>query len=329
MNPSSGRAGRAGNFFRIMKQYLFMKHSKSGGFALTFSVLLLVAMPVSGENIGFKFSLATRSIGDDDVNLWVNAAQQLWQDWQQASGGQLEGDFTPLSYGAGLEIEMRVPIFAGLALNLSGSRYSSQGEGTITLNDAGNGRIESQYIRNEVSALPIKIGFSYSYSLPMLPRLSIVAQAGRSVTFIKYTAEDNQDALFQLSGMEYVYQFEKTGTYRSEALGYYLGFGLEFDLVDFLALTADLENIWSSADGFKGEFTDLYYENLNGRIDSYEHGGSASLYYYQADPVSLGSLYDFLTSEKTRPDDPGLQNVRQGKLDFSHFSIRFGIRFKF
>ena len=309
-----------------------MKRIRITGSALLIGAILLGAGPVRGEYIGFKFNLATRSIGDDDINMWVGSLGRLWQDWKDTSGGRLDGEFSPLSYGAGLEIEMRIPLFAGLSLNLAGTRYSSQGEGTITLEDSGPTRNESQFIRNEVSALPIKIGFSYSYSLPMLPKLSVVAQGGRSVTFITYRSEDRYQAYFQRPGREDIYQLERAGSYRSEALGYYIGLGVEFELVRFLALTADVENIWSSAAGFKGDFEETLLISQNGIVDengSYTKDGSASLYFYQADPLGIGQMYDYLAAAKKRPDNPGIENIRQAELDFSHFSIKIGIRFKF
>jgi hypothetical protein len=292
-------------------------------------VLLLTAFPISlsGETISFKFSYNTASMSSGDINAWIDSYNARWKDWQSYWQGELDGGFDTLTYGPKYEVEMRIPLVFGLALNLSGSHFSQSSEGTVTFIHATKNQTEKDYLRNGIKGVPIKIGFSYSYSLPFVENLQVYAGLGRHITFLKYSVIED----YELSIANSTYTLSKDNSYSSEALGTYINFGLEYDLIRYIAVVVEAEKVWSKADGFKGPFeTDLYDPFANERVIE---SGKASLYFYEDRESWNGKYYSFLAGFENRPDDvqehPDIRNLRQGELDLGSFSLKVGIRFKF
>lgn len=285
------------------------------------------SVPLSGETISFKFCYNTASISGGDINTWIDSYNTRWNDWQSFWKGELEGQLNALKYGPKYEVELRVPIILGLALNLSGSHFSSSSEGTVTFLHGTGDQAEEGYLKNEIKGIPMKIGFSYSYALPFLENLYVCAGIGRHITFLKYKVLEN----YELSISNFTYSLKKDNSYNSEALGVYINFGLEYDVIRFIAFVVEAEKVWSKADGFKGVFeTDFYDPYLNERtIES----GKASLYFYEDQENWNNKYYSYLAGHEKRPDDPQehphIRNLRQGEIDLGTFSFKIGIRLKF
>lgn len=284
--------------------------------------MLCARIPLEAEHVSFRFSYNLNSIRSGDVNTWINAANSLWQDWSSRIGGQLSGEFMPIKYGSSFELELRIPIYKGFALNLAGTYLSSASDGTVDFLGASGMQDESQRLSNQVKAIPIKIGFSYSVRMPFYPRLLVTAGIGRHLVFVRYNTEDRYDASFVENIQEFNYWYEQSSQYKSEALGLYMTAGVEFQFLEFIALVIEFENIWSEVDGFKGKYSykDFYNSDKN---------GMASLYYYENSGFGLNDHYPVLAGHDIRPDDPDLRNIRQGLLNFGGQSFRFGIRFIF
>jgi hypothetical protein len=292
---------------------------------LLFFCLQLAIPFINAEHISLKFSYKTNSLKIGDVNTWIESFNTLWQDWQSRHGGQLSGGFTPLSYGSNLDFEMRVPIYAGLGLDLGGGRHTSSGEGTITFQNAAGNQTETQFISNQATAYPFKIGFSYYFAIPSFERLSLFAGFGRQIIFVQYNTQDKYTATMMSNGTEFSYWYNKDNKYGSEALGTYISFGLEFEIIQYIAVVLEAEKTWSKIDGFKSNHI---YEGYLGE-NIFKKGGKASLYFYESDQWNLGQHYSVLTSHKERPDETYMQNIRQGEFDFSNFSFKIGLRLKF
>lgn len=290
-----------------------------------FSIIFWGAALKAEDYISIKFSYAGNSAAPGDINKWVNSFNKLWTDWQQASGGQIQGEFTPLDYDAGLEIELRIPVLAGLALNMAGSGLNSSGEGRIEFANQSTGLQETQFISNKISATPLKIGLSYTYPIPYLEGLYVTAQAGRHIIFYKYDLQDNYTAEITRGSNIYEYWYEKNQTFNSEALGYYISLGAEFDIIKYIAVVLEGERVWSTADGFKGPHS---YQGFLGDA-AFSESGKASLYYYESNQWGLGQYYSVLSGHQRPPDESYIRNLRQGELQFDNFSIKLGIRFKF
>jgi hypothetical protein len=289
--------------------------------ALTFWNCVLQAE----DYISLKLCYASNNTAPSDVNAWVNSFNLLWSDWQQANGGQLQGGFTPLDYSGGLEIELRIPILAGFALNMAGSGLTSSEEGRVEFSNQSTDLNESQFISNKVSAVPLKIGFSYTHPLPYLHGLYITAQAGRHIIFYHYDLQDRYNAEIVRGSNIYEYWYEKNQSFKSEALGYYISLGVEFDIIRYAAVVLEGEQVWSTADGFKGAHT---YQGSLGD-GPFSESGKASLYFYESNRWELGQYYSVLTGHQRPPEDPNIRGLRQGELEFNNFSIKCGIRFKF
>jgi len=308
-----------------MEQCLTMKNEVT---IILFTIIIfLFTPPLSrAEHLSIKLSFNSNSIGEGDINSWINSYNSLWNDWKQLVGGELEGEFIPLSYGSSYEVELRIPIFEGLALNMGlCNSFADIQEGSISFQNTDSTQTESQFIKNKVSAFPLKIGFSYAYALPFFPRTKIFAGIGRHIAFIQYQSWNNYNYSKSSFGKEYSYWYEKENKYSSEALGFYTSFGAEFDIIKNIAVVVEAEKTWSKADGFKGSNS---YIGLLGP-DEFQESGKATLYYYNSDPFGIGNNYSTLAGHTDRPDDLSITDIRQGEIDFSNFSIKFGIRFKF
>ncbi len=317
-------------FFELWKNSLKMRKKRNICF-LCLVFLLMAASPVIAEKISFKISYNTASIGKGDLNTWIESYNQQWNDWRSKWDGQLDGQFNSLKYGPKYELEIRIPIIFGLSLNLSGSHFSSSEEGTIAFEHGTLDQTETDFVRNEVKGYPIKVGFSYFHALPFLENLYISGGIGRHITFITYTFLQD----YELTISSFTYTLNKDYTYNSEALGIYATLGVEYDLIEHIAIVAEAEKVWSKADGFKGSFDEELYDPFS--EESKKDSGKASLYFYESKPLLLDKYYSTFTGHKIRPEDPedypvgivDIRNLRQGEFDLSTFSFKIGIRFKF
>jgi len=301
-------------------------------FTLWIAVLLVVSLPLSGETISFKISYNTASVSKGDLNTWIDSYNTFWNDWSAANNGQLDGQFNSLRYGPKYEVELRIPLFLGLAFNLSGSHFNSAEEGAVSFIHGTLNQTEEDFIRNEIQGIPVKIGFSYSLALPFSEKLYLFAGVGRHITFLKYKFFGDTELKI---GESMIYTLKRDYAYNSEALGLYATFGAEYDLIKHIAIVIEAEKVWSKADGFKGPFISDFYDPFENTRTKEE--GKASLYFYENQQWWSNTYYSSLTGHKTRPDDPeefpagvvDIQNIRQGEFDLSTFSFKIGIRFKF
>ena len=302
-------------------------------------LLALLAHPVHGERISLKFCYGSNNISGNDINTWVDSFNTLWSDWQTLNGGDLQGRFSPIDYSGGLEVGLRISLFKGLALNLAASRYSSSSEGAVSFQYQGGTQLEEQFISNKVTAWPIKVGLSYSFALPPLPRLALVGGFGRHIILASYSSVNNYKAQITDLGREFTYLINRQNKYASEGLGYYAHLGAEFDIIKYIAVFVEGEKVWNTFDGFKGNFA---YEALGFPGGDIKQDGKASLYFYDSDQNGTGTYYSLLAGHKDKPEGqlewpldggliegPQIKNLRQGELDFNHISFKIGIRFKF
>jgi hypothetical protein len=322
-----------------MEKYIKMRRPKNLVFFALIVLLAALSTPARGERVSLKFSYSTNNISGNDINTWVDSFNLLWKDWRDVNGGTLQGQFVPLKYSNGLEAELRVPLYKGLAINLAGSWYSSSEEGAVTFDHAGATQSEEQYIQNKVTAVPLKLGLSYAFALPPFPRLSILAGVGRHILFVSYKSTNNYQSLITDFGQQFNYRINKDNEYSSESLGFYANLGVELEILEFLAFVVEGEKVWNSTDGFKGAYR---YEALGFPGGDLIQAGKASLYFYDSDHIGTGTFYSVLAGHESRPEDqldypldggpiqgPEIKNVRQGELDFNTVSFKIGIRFKF
>ncbi len=293
--------------------------------------LLVASSSLMAESVSIKFSYNTASVSKGDLNTWIESYNSLWNDWQANWGGQLDGRLDSLNYGPKYEVEIRIPVFFGLSLNLAGSSFSSAKEGTIQFVHGTKDQTEEDFTRNEVKGIPLKIGFSYIQSLPFLENLSVFGGIGRHITFLKYTYI--QDYELSISNLNYI--LKRENTYHSEALGVYATLGFEYDLIKNIAIVAEAEKIWSKADGFKGAYTSELTDPVENTQTT--ESGEASLYFYENKQWWNDKYYSAFTGHEIKPEEPAdypagvvdIQNLRQGEFDLSTFSFKIGFRFKF
>ncbi|MFC2169077.1 hypothetical protein ACFLRM_00725 [Acidobacteriota bacterium] len=302
--------------------------------AFFFALFLLIATyPVSAEKISLKFSFSTNSIGDGDINTWLNSFNSLWQDWKKEKGGSLEGQFDPISYGSNMEFELRIPIISGFAINLGiKTQLFSEKEGTVLYQNEAKNQSDEQAIFNQVKALPLKIGLSYSYSIPALSNLSVFGSIGRHIIFVRYSTKEIYSQFFTPAGIDISGGIEKENNFRSEALGFYASFGAEFDLLKFVAFVLEVEKTWAKIDGFKGSHSLKTWQRGIPLKDSYNEeidSGKASLYFYESDQWNLNQFYSVLSGQIEKPESTFIRNLRQAELNFSGISLKIGLRFKF
>ncbi len=296
------------------------------------AALLMVLSPLSGESISFKISYNNGAVSKGDLNTWIDSYNTLWNDWQAYNSGQLTGQLDRLKYGPKYEVEIRIPLILGFALNLAGSHFKDSEEGTISFVYGTSNQTESDFVRNEIQGIPIKIGISYSHAMPFSESLHLFAGLGRHITFLKYNFfEDTELNVGDLNS----YTLKQDYSYNSEALGFYVTFGAEYDLIKQIAIVIEGEKVWSKADGFKGPYETEFYDPFSSTRTTEE--GKASLYFYEKQHGWSSSYYSALAGHRIRPSDPedypvgviDIQSLRQGEIDLSSFSFKIGIRFKF
>jgi len=301
---------------------------------LVFGIVVLLALssPLTGEKISLKISYNTASISKGDLNTWIDSYNTRWIDWQSKYSGQLEGRLNPLKYGPKYEVELRIPLFLGLALNLSGSHFKSMDAGTFNFNYDTENKAEKDTIENHVQGIPVKIGFSYSQALPFLEKLYLIAGVGRHIAFLKYSFAEKYELRI---GDANTYVLNQNFSYNSEALGFYATLGAEYDLIKQIAVVIEAEKVWSKAAGFKGPYAVDFYDPFeNSRT---KETGKASLYFYEQKHGWSNSYYSSFAGHKIKPEDPedypggvvDIRNLRQGEFDIGTFSFKIGIRFKF
>ena len=288
-------------------------------------VLALGAPSAGAETIGLRFSYGPPTLSGGDVNTWIRSSNALWSDWAARTGGRMDGRISEMGFDPGMEGELSFTIFKGLSFRLGGGRLQSRSQGSVLLLGSAQGQSETYAMSNSMSAVYAKLGLVFSQAI--LGNLSAHIGGGRHLSFIKYEAWENYEARFAFHGREYVYWFEKTGTFRSEGLGYYALFGLEYTLFKHIGFVVDVENVWSRVDGFKGPST--YRRQGPEDEGEYVESGGASLYFYESRPPGLDSFYSVLSGEKDRPQGETARAVRQGVFDFSGMTVRLGLRIKF
>jgi hypothetical protein len=299
---------------------------------LWIAVFFIVCSPLPGENISFKISYNTASVSKGDLRTWIDSYNDRWADWQSQNSGQLNGQLNPLKYGPLYEIELRIPLFAGFGFNVCGSHFKSMEESTISFVYDQQNQGEKDFIRNEVSGIPIKIGISYAQALPFSKNLFLFAGVGRHITFLKY--KFNRENELRIGDVN-TYVYKQENTFNSEALGFYATFGAEYNIIKQIAIVVEAEKVWSKADGFKGPFTTDFFDPFENSRTIEE--GKASLYFYENKPFWNNKYYSILSGHEKKPEDPedypvgieDIRNIRQGELDLSTLSIKIGIRFKF
>ncbi|MFW6132234.1 MAG: hypothetical protein ACOC5F_06540, partial [Candidatus Aminicenantaceae bacterium] len=178
---------------------------------------LFVIIPLYSENISLKFTSNHRSFNGGDLNEWINSYNSLWEKWSNTQGGNYEGQFPSFTSFSNYEGELRIHIFSGLSLNLAASHISLSKEGTISYQNNSSNLKESQFIKNEISAVPIKIGFSFAY--PFIENFYVYINAGRHIIFVNYNNTEDYDAVFTFGEEEFEYWYEKEFEYKSEGLG--------------------------------------------------------------------------------------------------------------
>jgi hypothetical protein len=322
-----------------MEKYEEMKRQNIPIILALIVLLAAFSIPARGERVSLKFSYSTNNINGNDINTWVDSFNLLWKDWRDVNGGTLQGEFVPLKYANGLEAELRIPLYKGLAINLAGSWYASSEEGAVSFDHAGGAQSEEQFIQNKVTAVPLKLGLSYAFALPPFPRLSILAGLGRHILFVSYKTTNNYQSVITDFGQQFNYRINKNNEYSSESLGFYANLGVELEILEFMAFVVEGEKVWNSTDGFKGAYR---YEALGFPGGDLIQAGKASLFAYESDHIGTGTFYSVLAGHGNRPGDqldypldgesipgPEIRNVRQGELDFNTVSFKLGIRFKF
>lgn len=287
---------------------------------------LLITHPAYAEKISLKLSFNTNSYSEGDLETWIPSLNSQWSDYSTEYPGNVTGEFVAPTYGPNIEIELRIPIYKGFGLNFAGSKLSGSEEGEITYRTDDNTQEESQYLLNDVSGLNLKIGFSYAAELPFLEGLYLFGNVGRHLIYAKYNVENNYQLIIEALGREFIYESRQKNSFTSDSLGWYAGLGLEYDVIQHVAFVFEVEKIWSKVTGFKGSHQYRFYQDEALVIDN---TGKASLYYFEDRILSLEKYYELLEGHIDKPEDESIRNLRSGELNFSTFSLKFGIRFKF
>jgi hypothetical protein len=263
-------------FGRIWKNRVMNSHARRLFRTAAALALLLAAAfaPLRAERVSVRLSLRTYAAPEGDIDAWLSSYNDLWASYGVKHGGTIQGAFEPPRLGSSWEVEVRFPLFAGLALDLGGSVVGGAANGRVQFQDATGAHTESDDILNDIQAVPLRIGLSFT--LPVWNNLRLTAGAGRHLVFARYRTEQSYEAVFKTSKEDYRYWFKRGTSFRSESLGGYWTLGFEYLVLPFLAVGVDAEKDSGRMAGFKGR---TEYSDHTGRKES----GAASLYFFESD----------------------------------------------
>lgn len=294
---------------------------RRGGVAAALALAVLAAcLPLGAERVSVRFNLKTYAAPDGDLQAWLTSYNALWASYGAKYGGTVQGAFEPPQLGSSWEVEVRIPVFAGLAIDLAGSAVSGAANGQVRFQDAAGNHVETDSLLNDIQAVPLRLGLSFT--LPVWNNLRLTAGLGRHLVFARYRTEQSYEAVFKTSKEDYRYWFKRATSYRSEVLGGYWTVGAEYLILPFLAVGVDAEKDSSRMAGFKGTTS---YSDHTGRNE----GSKSSLYFFESDEFGAELPTVLLAGRTERPEGDLYRNVRPGELDFSGFSLKVGVRFLF
>ena len=211
----------------------------------------------------------------------------------------------PVHFGYSLDIELSFPLSSRLSWGIGLEFLQEKNESFVEFRQGSI--LRTLHARPRLSAVPINLFLSVA------PFSHLYFKGGISYYFARFSY------LYQIQGEGLIQGWEGKATARG--LGLMGGLGFIKEVTPSLSLVAEGTGRWSKIDGFKGKGTS---ENESGEILTEE----GKLYFIQ-NQVLEEKTHSTLFIRRTKPNEVGVIEAREAKIDFSGFSLRVGLRFAF
>ena len=260
----------------------------------------------SQETIPFQFTLSITGGGNfirgGDINLGVKGLADLYEDILGIKGkGEIES--VHLGYIFGLEISF--PLSEILSWGVGVEHFQGKNESTMDFSQGSSSSI--LLTRPNIHATPVSLFLSLN------PVPGLYVKGGVSYSFAKYSY------VYLLQNDDATQRWE--GNANARGLGLSGGLGLLKGLSSNLSLFAEIAGRFSKIKGFKGKET---FQDSSG-ANSTENG---TLYLIQTQ-VLADRTHPVLFIRETRPNEAGVIDSAEARIDLSGMSIRIGLRLHF
>jgi hypothetical protein len=254
----------------------------------------------------YRFSLALMGGGNylsgGDLNPGIQGLADLYGD---ILGTQPEGNSGPVHLGYSLDIQLLFPLSDQISWGIGLEFLQAKNESSVDYRQGSAFHILR--MRPRLSALPISLFLSFS------PISDVYVRAGISYYFARYSY------LYQIQTDDSVREWE--GKANGRNLGLAGGLGFLKNISPSLSFVAEATGRLIKIDGFKGRGT---FKDEDGKILTEE----GKLYSIQ-NQVSGQQTHTTLFIRETRPNEAGITEAREARINLSGISIRIGLRFYF
>lgn len=260
-----------------------------------------------GIGLHIKLSGAQNYFGAGDIDKGTGGFFDSMVDFVSTTGYTLEKVPAPFHTASDISGDIIFYIKPRLGIGLGVSYIYARKANTIRV--YGERKIIWKYqidSHPKISAVPIRLGLFFTHPIHRL--FSVSLSGGLSLYLTKY--------LFSLSSewddVKNVYQ-----NANAKGLGFQGGIGFEINLNPRAVLFIESQGRYAKISNFKGGQIDRK------RVHSeYVYSEEKGTLYYMED-----EKYSYLAIYKDEPS--GLKTVRKATFDFSGFSLRAGLIFKF
>lgn len=231
-------------------------------------------------------------------------AQGLVDFYSDILGIVGEGDLRPVHYGYILGGELSIRLSSRLSLGIGVDFF--QGKMESLLDFSKDSLTRTIITRPKLSAIPVGITVSFTF----LPELYIKGGISYSFAECSYFYHIQEEELTR----------EWQGNASAQEFGLLGGLGFMKDITPHLSLVAEVSGHYAKIDGFKGKDT---FQDPSGQTLTEE----GTLYLIQAEASEQRS-YPLLFIRETKPNEAGVIDAREAKIDFSGISLKVGFRIR-
>ena len=258
-----------------------------------------------------KMSLSVHGLltylSPSDLN---QAAEGVTNYYYQTFGYDRQADLTGLHFGAGYGLDLFYKLYHGLYIGLGFDYYQPSKSNRANFTTSGTNYLI--WTKVGVKDLPLRI------SLKFQPVKRFYLKTGIEYHLAK---ANYLYSVYQSAGTPEENWASWTGQSSGHSFGWLVAGGVNRPVTSWLDFF--LEGFYRSAKikNFDGE--NIYLDS-----DGFEQKESGNLYYWQV-LASPGTSYPVLFIRDRIPAEPGVLNPRKAEINYSGFSLKVGLHFKF
>jgi hypothetical protein len=270
-----------------------------------------IALPIetaetARASLPHRFSLVIKGGGNviagGDLNPGIQGLAGLYGD---ILGTQGEGNIDPLHLGYSLDIELNFPLAQQLSWGIGLGFLQGKNESSVFFRRGSLS--QTLYTHPDLSAIPVSVFLSWE------PLSFLYIKGGISYYFARcsYSYQIREDDLTQ----------EWEGRSNARGLGLMGAAGFTKKITPSLSFVAEAMARLAKMKGFEGKGT---FKDETGQILTEE----GRLYLIQ-NQVLESRTHNTLFIRDKRPNEAGIIEASEAKIDFSGFSLRIGLCFYF